>query len=288
MATNYPGSLDAFVNPASGNTLDSPSHSLQHSDINDAVEALETKLGVGSATPGTATALFPLVAGTAGATSWTQLSATGITSGTATSGQVLTAGTATGTTIWSTPSVAGLTQIVPTSVAGGSGSGSANANGQVTFTSVSSVSLNNVFTSTYDNYLMIVNFTAISGSGVDISMKLRASGSDTSANYIYQRATRETTNTTTDLNIIGTDEFYLAYGSSTHPTTPRALVNFYNPQTNIATKINGGTNFRLSSGVFYFVDYAGVQTDTTQFDGFTIIPSSGTLSGLISVYGYRN
>ena len=91
MATNYPGSLDNFTNPTSTNTLDSPSHSLQHSDINDAVEAIENKLGVGTATPGTATAYFPLVAGTAGATSWTQLTASGITSGTATSGQVLTA-----------------------------------------------------------------------------------------------------------------------------------------------------------------------------------------------------
>jgi len=45
---NYPTSLDTLTNPASNNTLDSPSHSGQHSDVNDAVEALEAKVGANS------------------------------------------------------------------------------------------------------------------------------------------------------------------------------------------------------------------------------------------------
>jgi hypothetical protein len=63
MATNFPTSLDTFTNPNSGNTLDSPSHSLQHSDINDAVEAIETKLGIGAAPAGSATLGQVLVKG---------------------------------------------------------------------------------------------------------------------------------------------------------------------------------------------------------------------------------
>jgi hypothetical protein len=39
--TNFPGSLDAFTNPSSGSLLTSPSHSSQHADVNDAVEAVE-------------------------------------------------------------------------------------------------------------------------------------------------------------------------------------------------------------------------------------------------------
>ena len=44
MATNFPGSLDAFTNPTSGDTLDNPPHDQQHADVNDAVEAIETAL----------------------------------------------------------------------------------------------------------------------------------------------------------------------------------------------------------------------------------------------------
>jgi len=47
MATNYPTSLDTFVNPASTDTLDSATvpHADQHDNINDAVLAVETALG---------------------------------------------------------------------------------------------------------------------------------------------------------------------------------------------------------------------------------------------------
>lgn len=43
---NYPTSLDTLTNPTGASTLDNPSHSDQHSDLNDIVEALEAKVGV--------------------------------------------------------------------------------------------------------------------------------------------------------------------------------------------------------------------------------------------------
>lgn len=46
MATNFPTSLDSLTNPASGDSLSSPSHAGQHADANDAIEALEAKVGV--------------------------------------------------------------------------------------------------------------------------------------------------------------------------------------------------------------------------------------------------
>jgi microcystin-dependent protein len=48
MAISFPENLDTLVNPSSTDTLDSPSHSDQHSDLNDAVEALEVKVGADS------------------------------------------------------------------------------------------------------------------------------------------------------------------------------------------------------------------------------------------------
>ena len=48
MATNFPSSLDTLTNPTSGDSLNSPSHSGQHADANDAIEALQAKVGVDS------------------------------------------------------------------------------------------------------------------------------------------------------------------------------------------------------------------------------------------------
>ena len=46
MATSFPTGLDALTNPVSTDTLASPSHADQHANVNDAVEALEAKVGV--------------------------------------------------------------------------------------------------------------------------------------------------------------------------------------------------------------------------------------------------
>jgi len=45
MATSYPGSLDNFTNPTSTSPINSPSHADQHSNANDAIEAIEGELG---------------------------------------------------------------------------------------------------------------------------------------------------------------------------------------------------------------------------------------------------
>lgn len=71
MASNFPSSLDNFTNPTSSNTLDNPSHSSQHSDINDAVEAIETKLGIGVSPAGSASVGQVLGISSAGTSTWT-------------------------------------------------------------------------------------------------------------------------------------------------------------------------------------------------------------------------
>ena len=63
MASTYPTSLDAFTNPTTTNSLTSPSHASQHADINDAVEALETKVAIGNTVLGTYTAYTPTIGG---------------------------------------------------------------------------------------------------------------------------------------------------------------------------------------------------------------------------------
>jgi hypothetical protein len=44
MATNFPTSVDSLVNPVSNDSLNTPSHSAQHTNANDAIEAIETYL----------------------------------------------------------------------------------------------------------------------------------------------------------------------------------------------------------------------------------------------------
>lgn len=51
MATNYPNSLDILINPTVNDALNSATvpHAKQHADVNDAVEAVQTVLGLNPA-----------------------------------------------------------------------------------------------------------------------------------------------------------------------------------------------------------------------------------------------
>ena len=70
MASNYPTSIDSFTDPLSNSPLNNPSHAAQHQDVNDAVEKLETKLGVGSSPASGAASGHVLVANGSGSTTW--------------------------------------------------------------------------------------------------------------------------------------------------------------------------------------------------------------------------
>jgi hypothetical protein len=50
MSINYPLSLDTLTNPAGTNTQDDPSHSTQHANANDGIEAIERVLGTTAGT----------------------------------------------------------------------------------------------------------------------------------------------------------------------------------------------------------------------------------------------
>lgn len=48
MASNFPDSLDNFTNPNENSPLSNPGHAEQHSNANDAIKALQEKVGVDS------------------------------------------------------------------------------------------------------------------------------------------------------------------------------------------------------------------------------------------------
>lgn len=65
--TVYPGAIDSFYNPTTGDTLATMVHHTQHGGANDAVTALETKLGTGASTA--SSGMFLVGTGT-NATAW--------------------------------------------------------------------------------------------------------------------------------------------------------------------------------------------------------------------------
>ena len=189
-------------------------------------------------------------------------------------------------TAWVSAVSSGLVPIVPTSVAVGSGTGSASATGQVTFSLASSVSLNGVFSSTYQNYMVVMNISARSTSNY-IQLRWRVGGTDnTTAEYDSQalRAITTTVSAAGPLNATFCD--YITSSTNETTTSVGTMSNVF--QNTAEAYWQNQNNVGVPNGPGYIEMSCGGFNATTSFDGVTFLASSGTFSGLIMIYGMAN
>jgi hypothetical protein len=206
-----------------------------------------------------------------------------------TDGQVLVAdSTQADGVVWShTPSRQGLVNIVPTSVSVGSGSASVGANGAVTFTSVSSLSLTGAFSATYTNYKIIGYATRVPSTSGTIDFKLRNAGTDSSASY-YGGIREFDTNASTaswSNGVATTDRQIIGYFGGTIPMS--FTMEITNPFNAYMSQWNGLFNGIIQGARFNGGIFSGVHLPTSSYDGFSLIPTDA-MTGVIRVYGYNN
>lgn len=200
MASSFPTSIDNFTDPLATSPLNSPSHSLQHSNLNDAVEKIETYMGL----------VF--------------------------------------------------------------------VKSQTIGSAVSSVTVSDAFSATYDNYLI-----QVSGGAVSTQNELRLQMSGTTSGYYYQLIIGTWSATITgEGSKIATEWLYTGMGA-----TNGLVMNCQVYLPYLATRT------RIVAPYFGFVGDVGHvhgQLDNaTQYTGFVIKTSTGTMTGgTIRVYGYRN
>ena len=179
------------------------------------------------------------------------------------------------------PTLGGLNLATPTSIANSGGSASLSGN-TVTFTTVSSVSLNGCFTSTYTNYRVLVNLTARSNISTDLLMRMRASGTDnTATSYARSQVFSVYSGTTISVNNNATAGNYFFLSFPPADTSSRAI-DVMAPQAAARTFIQSNCGNQDSWSLAM-----GNHDSTTSFDGFTIYISAGTISGSVAVYGFK-
>ena len=157
------------------------------------------------------------------------------------------------------------------------------------FTTATSVSLpSNTFSSTYRNYKLILNITAVT-SDATFTIRMRASGSDdTNNSYATMLAGYTNTNTTSN---IGTDGTSWNAGESDASLVRYSFVaDVLQPQTATATNLAATYAFVnqaqsavvMRTGVLQFAN-------TTQFDSLSFISSvASSITGTYRVYGYAD
>lgn len=182
------------------------------------------------------------------------------------------------------PDNTGAFRMIPTSAV----NGTVGADGVVTFTGASSVSLNGVFTSTFREYDVAWNITTrtvTGGTGVE-ALRLRAAGVDRTTSAYSWRRFVSVGNT---LNIVTstTDTAFTSMAASGYVTSSKSL-RLVSPAQAVNTRLYGGTGMETDNGGNFeqVVDYAGEHRVAAVSDGLTLYPGAGTITGTIRVIGY--
>ena len=185
------------------------------------------------------------------------------------SGQVLTVSA--GVPAWATPAAGSLTLITAQS-----------------FTTSSAVNVNNCFSATYQNYLVQIVISTTSTSS-DAQIRLRASGTDATTDYrwaaLFNHSAGPTASGAANNGTTGWNDYLLGYDSSGNVTMNST---FFRPFASTPTTMVSQTVSYPLNAYAYNYARSGVHTPSNSYDGFSIIPASGTITGNLRVYGLAN
>lgn len=176
-----------------------------------------------------------------------------------------------------------LNGIVPTSVIGAGVT--VTPNGQVTFSNATYVGIDGVFSGSYSNYRITFDSTTRSGSG-SIQLRLRAAGTEATANYDYVKGydagTSRTVSSSSSGGAIPLDQGIAAGQISD------GVIDLFGPAL---TQYTSGTSQSavLSGSTLTSVQVAFALESTTAYDGLGlyILGGTQTFSGYVRVYGYN-
>jgi hypothetical protein len=175
------------------------------------------------------------------------------------------------------------TQVIPTSIAG-TGTTSITSGGTVNVTGTSAIRINGVFTSLYSAYLVVFDFSIFS-TAATLSARLATGGTDDiGTNYVSQilqgagaSATAATSGVVSSFLILNTAS-----------AEASGEIRLYNPAKASAARILANTVGVISGTSLVVQNLSGRHNLTSGYDGITISPSTGTISGTISIFGMNN
>lgn len=176
----------------------------------------------------------------------------------------------------------GLVPILPTSVAGTGVT--VAANGRVSFSASTTISVNGCFTSDFDTYLLIMRSTN-GGAGLK-QFRLRLAGTDASAATTYDDQ-RITGIGTTAAAANGSNAQWGSFATTPYQQTFTRM-ELSGPALATPTMALGSmyeTNYIGNMGL---ASWGGVHRTATAYDGISVIPGASSETGYLTIYGYNN
>ena len=152
---------------------------------------------------------------------------------------------------------------------------------EVTGTAAAALTIDSCFSSTYTSYRIVCS--AYGSSVTTLRIAYRAGGvTDGSASFYQRGFVLAAANTVTNNSGVTTGAFMSLTNSSTLINFGVADIN--SPNTATRTQmISQSTDNQVPQMEQYINNWV----DADVFDGFTLIPTAGTITGKVIVYGYK-
>lgn len=177
----------------------------------------------------------------------------------------------------------GLYLIKPTSIASTGTGATISTDGSVSFSAVSSLSLNGIFSADYDNYLLVMRSVPSAVDNYYIRYRTSEIDNSTASSYTtqYVAANSGLAEASRAINNYG----ILYYTDSANVPINGVAVFIYGPY--LAQPTAWRTIDASGYGGAYFSDVAGTHNQSTPYDGFTLYRAgaSSSITGRVAVYG---
>ena len=154
--------------------------------------------------------------------------------------------------------------------------------GTTSFSAVNTIAVDSVFSSTYDNYLLLVVGGGTTANQPTLELQMRAGGVATATNYKTQEIYSTSTTLASRANLYGTTKFFLGEMTNAVDDAASFAYNIFSPFLTDRTNIMG-SGIKIDSPLVRFT--SGGLNDSTSYDGFEI-DFDYTATGILSVYGY--
>lgn len=176
----------------------------------------------------------------------------------------------------------GLVPISPSSVTFVTGTGSTNTLGKISFNSCTKVEINDVFTSAYTNYRILIRQSS-SAVNQPWPIRMRRAGADISTNIYYWMGAYQVygggllawsgLSTAADL------------GRTSNNQATSAVVDIFHPQLVDRTTMHVHTSSDSTSLMYSNASYNIGEFAT--HTGFSLFVNTGTITGTVQVFGYN-
>ena len=151
------------------------------------------------------------------------------------------------------------------------------------FSAVASQSINDVFSTTYDYYLVLIDATFSGAARID--MRYRVSGADNStSNYNTQTAEFDGTANAAARTSSGSTQILHYRAGAANGDKINGTINIFNPFATSKTLLTASFALIQTNSPFLELT-SGNFGATTSFTGFSIIPTTGTITGSIQTFG---